>query len=208
MAPFAGAASPLRAVDSVGAGREFVELDPVQGEFCRTLGIKSLLHLPLVINQRHWGILSLQYLHQARPWPLGDQQFAQRIAHLFCLGLMKTELWIHCQNHKNALQTMVAEGQVQRETYLKSAQRERAIADVIDKIRFALDLRSLFQTTVTEVRKLLVADRVMIIKVRQNKNFSWGKFRRKPKRTTSYASCLQRKKCLCHRDGLIILPRD
>lgn len=153
---------------------EFVQLDPVQGEFCRTLGIKSLLHLPLVINQRHWGVLSLQYLHQARPWPLEDQQFAQRIAHLFCLGLMKTELWIHCQNHKNALQTVVAEGQVQRETYLKSAQRERAIADVIDKIRFALDLRSLFQTTVTEVRKLLVADRVMIIKVRQNKNFSWG----------------------------------
>ncbi|WP_228015110.1 GAF domain-containing protein [Synechocystis salina] len=155
-------------------GDEFVELDPVQGEFCQILGIKSLLHLPLVINQRHWGILSLQYLHQARPWPLGDQQFAQRMAHLFCLGLMKTELWIHCQNHKNALQTMVAEGQIQKETYLKSAQREQAIADVIDKIRFTLDLRSLFQTTVTEVGKLLAADRVVIIKIRQNKNFSWG----------------------------------
>jgi PAS domain S-box-containing protein len=157
-------------------GGEFVELEPVQGEFCRTLGIKSLLHLPLVINQRHWGVLSLQYLHQAQPWPLGDQQFAQRIAHLFCLGLIKTELWIHCQNHKNALQTVVAEGQVQKETYLKSAQRERAIADVIDKIRFALDLRSLFQTTVMEVRKLLVADWVVIIKIRQDKNFSWGEF--------------------------------
>ncbi|MBE9195119.1 GAF domain-containing protein [Synechocystis sp. LEGE 06083] len=157
-----------------GQGDKFVELEPVQEEFCRTLGIKSLLHLPLRINDRHWGVLSLQYLRQARLWPIGDQQFAQRIAHLFCLGLMKTELWIHCQNHKNALQTVVADGQAQKETYLKSAQRERAIADVIDKIRFTLDLRSLFQTTVTEVGNLLAADRVVIIKIRQNKNFSWG----------------------------------
>ncbi|NER32511.1 MAG: response regulator [Oscillatoria sp. SIO1A7] len=45
---------------------------------------------------------------------------------------------------------------------IDSAQRERAIANVIQKIRQTLDLDTIFQTAVNEVRKLLDVERVAI----------------------------------------------
>lgn len=150
------------------------EQDSVQWQFCRALGVKSLLYLPLAIEGRPWGNLSLHDLQQCRPWTRREQAFAQRLGRLFCLGLTKTELWLYSHNQKASLQAIISQTKIQKETYTKAAQREKTLADVIDKIRLTLDLRTLFQTTVTEVLMLLGAERVVIIKITEGLNSPQG----------------------------------
>jgi PAS domain S-box-containing protein len=54
------------------------------------------------------------------------------------------------------------------------SERERSLGQVIDKIRRTLDLETIFQTTVTEVRQLLQADRVAVYRFDTDSNYSGG----------------------------------
>jgi PAS domain S-box-containing protein len=100
-----------------------------------------------------------------RAWTTADQQFVQRLGRLFCLGLTQAEIKIQHHNQTASVQTILAQSHQQKEEHLKAAQRQRTLSDVIDKIRQTFDLRTLFQTTVTEVVQLLKADRVIILKI-------------------------------------------
>ena len=51
-------------------------------------------------------------------------------------------------------------------------EQERALLDVIDKIRQTLDLDTIFQTAVTEIRQLLQADRVCIFRFEPGSDFA------------------------------------
>jgi PAS domain S-box-containing protein len=51
---------------------------------------------------------------------------------------------------------------------------ERSLAQVIDKIRRTLDLETIFQTTVSEVRQLLQADRVAVYRFDTDSNYRGG----------------------------------
>ncbi|WP_416671724.1 response regulator [Egbenema bharatensis] len=54
------------------------------------------------------------------------------------------------------------------------AERERAIAQVIEKIRQTLDIATIFQTTATEVRQLLNADRVAMFQFQPGSDYNKG----------------------------------
>jgi PAS domain S-box-containing protein len=54
------------------------------------------------------------------------------------------------------------------------SERERSLGQVIDKIRRTLDLETIFQTTVTEVRQLLQADRVAVYRFDTDANYRRG----------------------------------
>lgn len=58
----------------------------------------------------------------------------------------------------------------------REAERERALAQVIDKIRQTLDLATIFQTTATEVRQLLNADRVAVLHFIPGSGYSESEF--------------------------------
>ncbi|MEB3161289.1 MAG: GAF domain-containing protein, partial [Synechocystis sp.] len=140
-------------------------LKPIQREFCQALGLKSVLHLPITLENRPWGSVNVQQLTSPRAWTAADRQFVHRLGQLLGLGLIQADMRIQRQNQVASVQTILAESNYQKEEHLKAAQRQRTLSDVIDKIRLTLDLQTLFQTTVTEVVQLLKADRVMIIKI-------------------------------------------
>lgn len=140
-------------------------LQPLQWEFCQTLGLKSVLHLPLGLDRRPWGCASLQQLTIHRDWTPQDLQFVQRMGQLLCLALTEAELRIRLNNQQASVQTILAQANHQKEEQLKAIERERALSDVVDKIRQTLELQTLLQTTVTEVAQLLRADQVTIIKL-------------------------------------------
>lgn len=60
-------------------------------------------------------------------------------------------------------QTTAEQQKMQAEQFAKVVEREQAVAVVINKIRRSLDLNTIFQTTATEVRQLLSADRVAML---------------------------------------------
>lgn len=148
---------------------------PLQGEFCRALGLKSVLHVPLALDHRPWGCASLQQLTHYREWTPQDLQFAQRMGQLLGLALTEAELRIRLNNQQASVQTILAQANHHKEEQLKAIERERALSDVVDKIRQTLELQTLLQTTVTEVAQLLRTDQVTIIKLSDGEDSRFGK---------------------------------
>lgn len=115
-------------------------------DFLTRLQVKSHLCIPLHQQDTLWGLL---WVHQCRgecQWETSEIEFLRLIASHLCLALERSE-----EQGKFPAQTSQLG---------MAAQRERALATTIDKIRRSLDIHTLFQTTTQEVRQLLEADRV------------------------------------------------
>jgi len=134
-------------------------LEPAARQSLLDFQTLALLYFPLFKDQEFWGVFCLHQFQHPRPWTPDEITFVQKISLQLGMALYQGSLLLQAHNQTAALNTMLAQTQQQKEELQKSAQRERALADVIDKIRRTLDLTTIFQTTVTEVRQLLKGDR-------------------------------------------------
>ncbi len=141
-------------------------LEPATRQSLLQFQTHALLYFPLFKDQEFWGVFCLHQFQQPRPWTTDEITFVQKISLQLGIALYQGSLLLQAHNQTAALNTMLAQTQQQKEELQKSAQRERALADVIDKIRRTLDLTTIFQTTVTEVRQLLKADRCYLFQFR------------------------------------------
>ena len=149
--------------------------------------IKANLIVPIIKNQELWGLLCIHQCSNSRLWQEKDIEFVEKIAIQLGVALQQTELLIQARNRSGELQIALAEVESQKE-------QEQALTKVIEKIRQSLDLETIFQTSVTEVRQLLNADRVAIFKFDLDSNYNKGKFISEdvvPQFTSAYQSKLE-----------------
>ncbi|MEB3174961.1 MAG: GAF domain-containing protein, partial [Cyanobacteriota bacterium] len=163
--------SPLDAV--ADCGREII--DSARARQLQDLGVGAFLNVPLLEGQTPWGVLSLQS-RTPRIWAPEDQEFCQKIALHLGIALHQRHLLIQAKNKAASLETLLAEVQTQKEEHLKALQREKALGEVLDRIRQTLDLESLFQITATEIQRLLQVDRVAILKFNPDSSAGQGQF--------------------------------
>jgi len=163
--------SPLDAVGD--CGREII--DSARARQLQDLGVGAFLNVPLLEGQTPWGVLSLQS-RTPRIWAPEDQEFCQKIALHLGIPLHQRHLLIQAKNKAASLETLLAEVQTQKEEHLKALQREKALGEVLDRIRQTLDLESLFQITATEIQRLLQVDRVAILKFNPDSSAGQGQF--------------------------------
>jgi GAF domain-containing protein/DNA-binding response OmpR family regulator len=114
-----------------------------------------------------WGLLAAFQNSGARHWQETEVNFLVQISGQLGVAIQQAELLGQAQKRSAELQTTL-EAQLQKraEELTKEAERERALAQVIDKIRQTLDLDTIFQTAATEVRQLLSVERITIYKFR------------------------------------------
>jgi methyl-accepting chemotaxis protein PixJ len=134
---------PFVADDIYNAG-----LDPCHVEALEYFGVKSCAVVAIVQGEKLWGLLSAFQHSGVRHWEENEVKLMMQIGDQIGLALQRAEYLQQLQEQSTQL--------------AKAAERERAAAKVIDKIRKTLDIKTIFKTTTQEVRELLQAERVVV----------------------------------------------
>ncbi|MDJ0618046.1 MAG: GAF domain-containing protein [Calothrix sp. MO_192.B10] len=102
---------------------------------------KAYLTIPIFKGDKLWGLLASYQHSDIRTWEEYEVKAMQQIALQLGIALQQAEDFDKLQ---------------------QAAERDRALGNIIDKIRQSLDIETIFSTTTKEVRKLVRADRVVV----------------------------------------------
>ncbi|MEA5570513.1 GAF domain-containing protein [Calothrix sp. UHCC 0171] len=109
---------------------------------------RAYIIIAIYHGQKLWGLLAVFQNSAPRHWQ--DYEI-----HL--LLQISTQVGVALQQSEYFQQVKAQSAQLE-----KAANRQRALATTVDKIRQSLDIETIFQTTTQEVRRLLNVDRVAI----------------------------------------------
>ncbi|HEY9865464.1 MAG TPA: GAF domain-containing protein [Candidatus Obscuribacterales bacterium] len=124
-----------------------------------------------------WGLLAAYQNQSPRHWQKSEINFLIQIGGQLGVAIQQAELLALAEQQKRDLETILAaELHRQSESLIQEAEREIALAQVIDKIRRTLDINTIFETATAEVRQLLNADRVAVFKFKPHSHWNQGKF--------------------------------
>ena len=112
--------------------------------------VRANLVVPLLRDREVWGLLCIHQCSEARNWKASEIEFIRQIADHLTVAIQQA-------NHLHEVKLQAAK-------LVQAAQRDRVIANIVDKIRPSLDLETIFETTTQEIRSLLQADRVAIFR--------------------------------------------
>ncbi len=109
---------------------------------------KAYLTLPIFKENKLWGLLASYQNSGPRQWEEFEVNVMTQIAVLLGVAMQQAETLEKLQR--------------QSQEVAKTAERDRAVAKIVDKIRQTLDIDAIFTTTTKEVRSLLNTDRVAV----------------------------------------------
>ncbi|NEP11480.1 MAG: GAF domain-containing protein [Symploca sp. SIO2C1] len=110
--------------------------------------VRANLIVPLLKNMELWGLLCIHQCSGPRQWQDIEIEFAKQIAGQLGVALQQTDYVEQLQAKSNQITKTIA--------------KERAAARVIDKMRKASEVDSLFRITTQEIRLQLKCDRVAV----------------------------------------------
>lgn len=126
---------------------------------------KSYAIIAIYQGQQLWGLLGAYQNSDSRHWEAADINFLVQIGSQLGVAVQQSELLRQAEQKSNVLETTLEAQLRQRANELAAeTEREKAIAKVVENIRQTLDIDTIFQTTATEVRQLLNADRVAMLR--------------------------------------------
>ncbi len=138
--------------------------------------VKANLVAPLLKGEELWGLLCIHQCSAPRQWQASEKEFISKIATNLGIALQQAEWLDSARRRSEELQAALAQVRRQKEQLARATEQERALSQVIDKIRRTLDLETIFQTTATEVRQLLQADRVAVFRLASDSAATTGEF--------------------------------
>lgn len=109
---------------------------------------RAYVIVPIFQGDTLWGLLAAYQNSGTREWEEIEVNLLMRVSDQLGVALQQVE-YLHQLQQKN-------------QEIEKAAKRDRDVADVIDKIRQAMDMQSIFNTATKEVRSLLKTDRVTV----------------------------------------------
>ncbi|MEJ6483440.1 GAF domain-containing protein [Nostoc punctiforme UO1] len=99
-------------------------------------------------GQKLWGLLAVYENARTRDWQKDE---------VYLLTQVGTQLGVALQQAE-----FIQQMQIQAAEISKAAERQRALANTVEKIRQSLEIEAIFKTTTQEVRRLLEVERVAI----------------------------------------------
>lgn len=109
---------------------------------------RSYAIIAIYEQKKLWGLLAAYESEPKRHWQSDEISFLTQIAAQMGIALQQAEYLKHLFNQKLQLE--------------KSSQQQKALAVSVEKIRCTLDIDTIFETTIQEVRELLNADRSVL----------------------------------------------
>jgi len=139
-------AGRVRAIDDIHNSG----LDPCHIGLLERLQVRANLVVPIIIGKRDadsenylWGLLIVHQCRSPRQWQQKEMDLLQELADRVAIAINQAIL---------------------RDCNRRQAQREALLRLIVNQIRRTLDLDTILQTAVYEVRQLLETDRVVIYK--------------------------------------------
>ncbi|AUB39939.1 GAF domain-like [Nostoc flagelliforme CCNUN1] len=109
---------------------------------------KAYVIIAIYHGQKLWGLLAVYQNARTRDWQKDE---------VYLLTQVGTQLGVALQQAE-----FIQQMQTQAAEISKAAERQRALANTVEKIRQSLDIEAIFKTTTQEVRRLLEVERVAI----------------------------------------------
>jgi GAF domain-containing protein len=119
--------------------------------------VRANVVAPLIKGKDLWGLLCIHQCRGPRRWESYEIEFVSQIAEHMGVALEQAEYLEQVKAQSAQLAKAAEQARI--------AERQRALATVVDKIRQSLDLETIFQNTVQQVRHLLQTDRVAIYRI-------------------------------------------
>ena len=116
--------------------------------------ILANLVVPLLKDEKLWGLLCIHQCQEVRDWQESEIEFLQIIADHLMLAVQQAEYSQKLESQNVQLANAV--------------RREQIIDQIVNKIRTPLDIDTIFQIATQEVREILQADRVAIFRFNED----------------------------------------
>lgn len=120
---------------------DFPGLGEETREITKTLGIKSMLAVATRYQGRVNGVIGLHQCDREREWTEWEKQLIEGVASQLAIAINQAKLYAETR---------------------RQAECESLLRLVSNQIRSTLDIKTILQTAVREVRQLLITDRVVI----------------------------------------------
>ena len=138
---------------------------------------RAYVIIAIYLGEKLWGLLAIFQNSRARDWQEAEVKFLIQIGAQLSVAVQQAELLVQAQSRSAELQSaLTAQSQQRGNELARETQRERALSQVIEKIRQTLEIDTIFQTAATEIRQLLAADRVGVFRFYPDSNWNEGEF--------------------------------
>ena len=138
-------------------------------DICQQLEIKSMLGVRTSYQDEINGLIGLHQCDSFREWTEEEIELIEAIAAQLGIAIAQAQL---LEQEKQALaeldrrnlqlQSEIRDRQLAEEALRQSLQRERALAQVIQRMRQTLELETIFTATTQELRQVIYCDRVVV----------------------------------------------
>jgi PAS domain S-box-containing protein len=118
---------------------------------------RANLVVPIVHKEQLWGLLVAQQCGETRKWQPLEIDLLKSLATQTAIAIQRSELYQQAQIE-------ISQRQQAEDALRKQFQRERLVAAITQRIRKSLDLDTILNATVAEVRQALQTDRVIIFR--------------------------------------------
>jgi len=122
--------------------------------------IRAYATAPIFIGQKLWGVLAAYQHSQPHQWQHQEIQFLSQVANQLGFAVKQAEFMAQTERKAEDLQLL--------------NDQQEILFNLIVEIRESLDLKTLFKTTVREVRKALRTDRVGIFQFDVDSHYNSG----------------------------------
>jgi GAF domain-containing protein/CheY-like chemotaxis protein len=133
--------------------------------------------VPIYQAEKLWGLLAVYQNSAPRQWQNTEINFLIQISNKLEIAIQQAQLLQETQQRSQKLQeTLHSQLQKRAKELETETRKERALAEVIDKIRRTLDLKTIFNTATAEIRRLLNVDRVGVFYFYPKTRYQQGEF--------------------------------
>jgi GAF domain-containing protein len=116
--------------------------------------IRAYALVPIFIGPKLWGLLAAYQHSSPRVWKTYEVEFMTQVAAQLGVAIQQSDLLEQSEKQSQALQGSIA--------------RQRALTEVVSKMRSSLDIDAILTTTCQEAVKLLKVDRIAVYRFNED----------------------------------------
>ncbi|MGD1716758.1 diguanylate cyclase domain-containing protein [Dapis sp. BLCC M172] len=131
-------------------------------EMLEQFHIRAFATAPIFVKQKLWGILAAYQHSRPNNWQVSEVKFLTQVSAQLGIALQQAE--------------QLAEVEQKAKYLRENSQQQTILFNLISEIRESLDFDTLCQTTVKEIRKALLCDRVGLFHFDPGSNYCFGEF--------------------------------
>lgn len=127
--------------------------------FLKNFDVKANLVVPIIAEEKLWGLLIVQHCKHARKWESSEIELLKHLANHVGIAVQQAELYQQVQSFNTYLERKVKNRTAKLE---KAVQFEALIRRVTEKVRDSLDEAQILQKVTQELGEILYIERCKI----------------------------------------------